>query len=123
MSDAAAGTPEMTLRRAWRGEGSAALRGALAAAALVYRGGLVARQAAYGAGLLRTRRLPVPVISVGNLTLGGAGKTPLAALVALALSEQGAHPALLSRGYGRRTRGVRIVADRDGVRLGVGEAG
>jgi len=92
-------------------------------AAGVYRGALAVREASYGVGLLSTRRLPVPVISIGNLTLGGSGKTPLAALVATALRELGTHPAVISRGYGRRTRGVRVVADRDGVSLGARDAG
>ena len=99
------------------------LRGVLVAAAGVYRGALVARQACYGTGLFSSGRLPVPVISIGNLTLGGSGKTPLTALVAAILCDLGAHPAVVSRGYGRRTRGVHVVADRDGVRLDAKEAG
>jgi tetraacyldisaccharide 4'-kinase len=99
------------------------LRGLLSAAAGAYRGALAARQACYSAGIFSTRRLPVPVISIGNLTLGGSGKTPLAALVAGALADLGAGPAVISRGYGRRTRGVRVVADRDGVRLTARDAG
>jgi tetraacyldisaccharide 4'-kinase len=77
----------------------------------------------YAAGICSTRRLPVPVISIGNLTVGGSGKTPLTALVAGALDELGTSPAILSRGYGRRTRGVCVVADRDGARLSASEAG
>ena len=120
---AEASSLELTLRRLWNGQGSAMLRGVLAAAAGAYRGALVAREACYGTGIFSTGRLPVPVISIGNLTLGGSGKTPLTALVAAALRELGAHPAVLSRGYGRRTRGVHVVSDRDGVRLGAREAG
>jgi len=116
-------TPELRLRRVWSGQGSPMMRGVLSAAACAYRGALGARQACYSAGLFSTRRLPVPVISIGNLTLGGSGKTPLAALVAAALAELGAAPAIVSRGYGRRTRGVHVVADRDGVRLSAREAG
>jgi len=89
----------------------------------VYRGALVAREACYSAGLFSTRRLPVPVISIGNLTLGGSGKTPLTALVTAALRDLGTHPAVVSRGYGRHTRGVHVVADRDGVWLDAREAG
>jgi len=116
-------SPELRLRRVWHGQGSAAFRGVLSAAAGAYRGALAAREACYMAGLFSTRRLPVPVISIGNLTLGGSGKTPLAALVATALRELGASPAVISRGYGRRTRGVRVVADRDGVSLNARDAG
>ncbi len=99
------------------------LRGVLVAAAGVYRGALAARQACYRAGLFSTGRLPVPVIAIGNLTLGGSGKTPLTALVTAALCDLGAHPAVVSRGYGRCTRGVHVVADRDGIRLDAREAG
>ena len=116
-------SPELRLRRVWHGEGSALLRGALSVAAGAYRGALAARGACYAAGIFSTRRLPVPVISIGNLTVGGSGKTPLAALVVGALGELGANPAIVSRGYGRRTRGVRVVADGDSVRLSAGEAG
>src|SRR5262249_58339600 len=120
---AGGGARGATPHRLWNGQGSAMLRGVLVAAAGAYRGALVAREACYGAGILSTGRLSVPVISIGNLTLGGSGKTPLTALVAAALRELGAHPAVLSRGYGRRTRGVHVVSDRDGVRLGTREAG
>jgi len=84
---------------------------------------LAARSASFRVGLFSTHRLPVPVISVGNVTLGGSGKTPLAETVALALAEMGARPAVISRGYGRRSRGVRIVADGSGVLLRAGEGG
>src|SRR4030095_2478698 len=116
-------SPELGLRRVWQGEGGPLIRGALSVAAGAYRGALAARDTCYAAGMFSTRRLPVPVISLGNLTLGGSGKTPLAALVPNALAELGTSPAILSRGYGRRTRGVRVVADRDGVRLSAREAG
>jgi tetraacyldisaccharide 4'-kinase len=122
MSESGA-SPELRLRRVWQGEGGPWLRGALSIAAGAYRGALTARDTCYAAGIFSTRRLRVPVISIGNLTLGGSGKTPLTALVAAALAELGTSPAILSRGYGRRTRGVRVVADRDGVRLSTSEAG
>ena len=56
---------------------------------------------------------PVPVVSVGNIAMGGRGKTPLVALVAGLLVAAGERPAILSRGYGRRIRedGVVIVSD------------
>ena len=59
------------------------------------------------------RRLPHPVVSVGNLTVGGSGKTPVAALVARILLEYGERPAILSRGYARPERldGVVVVSD------------
>jgi tetraacyldisaccharide 4'-kinase len=63
-----------------------------------------ARNALYAAGTWRAERLPAPVASVGNLTLGGAGKTPLVIHLAGRLAALGVVPAILSRGYGRRER-------------------
>jgi tetraacyldisaccharide 4'-kinase len=58
------------------------------------------RRLCYRTGLLRTMRLPVPVIVIGNLGVGGTGKTPLVLALAEALREQGWHPGIVSRGYG-----------------------
>ena len=115
--------PELWLQEAWHGRASPAARAGLTAAAAAYRVALAARTAAYRAGLLTTRALPVPVISVGNITVGGSGKTPLAEIVVLELVNMGVRPAVIARGYGRRSRGVRIVADAGGVRLGARDAG
>jgi tetraacyldisaccharide 4'-kinase len=70
------------------------------------------------------RRLPVPVLSVGNLTLGGTGKTPVVILVADWLLGQGKRVAILSRGY-RRTSTAQYLLVSNGARLLVGpdEAG
>ncbi len=67
---------------------------------LVY--GLLAaiRRLAYRTGLLRTVRLPVPVVVVGNLVAGGTGKTPLVIALAQTLARSGWRPGILSRGYG-----------------------
>lgn len=83
----------------------------LRAAALLYGLAVRAHRAAYDRGLLRTRQLPVPVISVGNLVAGGTGKTPLVVYLARALRDRGRQAIVLSRGYGRRSRGIRIVSD------------
>ena len=66
----------------------------------------------------RAARLARPVISVGNLHWGGAGKTPMVAAVARHLSARGLHTAILSRGYGRRSKGVRVVSTGEGPLLG-----
>jgi tetraacyldisaccharide 4'-kinase len=65
----------------------------------------------------RVGRLDRPVVSVGNLRVGGTGKTPVVAHLARLLVEAGEHPAILSRGYARRkkTRGVTVVSDRSTV--------
>jgi tetraacyldisaccharide 4'-kinase len=58
------------------------------------------RNRAYDAGVLRARSAPVPVVSVGNLVVGGAGKTPVAAWLAARLRGWGMQPAIALRGYG-----------------------
>jgi tetraacyldisaccharide 4'-kinase len=71
------------------------------------------------------RRLRNPVVSIGNLAVGGRGKTPMTASVARMLLDMGERPAILSRGYGRRDRrdGVVIVRDPDSVRADLDRAG
>jgi tetraacyldisaccharide 4'-kinase len=71
------------------------------------------------------RRLRHPVISIGNLAVGGRGKTPMAALVARLLREAGERPAILSRGYGRTepVDGVVVVRDSEAIRADLPRAG
>ncbi len=71
------------------------------------------------------RRLAAPVISIGNLTVGGSGKTPLAAEIARILLEMGERPSILSRGYARKIfdEGVVIVSDGSRVCTGVERSG
>jgi tetraacyldisaccharide 4'-kinase len=71
----------------------------------------------------RARRLPVPVLSIGNLELGGTGKTPLVAAVAAHLRDGGHRVAILSRGYRRQTRGVRIASRGRGAEASAAELG
>ena len=62
--------------------------------------------------LLKSQRLPVPVLSIGNLTLGGTGKTPMVRYVTRLLLDRGLQPAIVSRGYGGKATGaVNIVSD------------
>jgi tetraacyldisaccharide-1-P 4'-kinase len=86
----------------WYGESTGARTGrALAVPASKLFGAVVgARDLMYEAGWLRTHATPIPVVSVGNLTVGGTGKTPIAAWVARELAARGAHPAVVLRGYG-----------------------
>lgn len=97
--------------------------GVLGVAAAGYRGLLGAREWLYARGVLRGRALPCPVVSVGNLTVGGTGKTPAVMLAARSLQARGHRPAIASRGYGRRSHGVHVVSDPGGVRLEPEEAG
>jgi tetraacyldisaccharide 4'-kinase len=83
-----------------RGIGAALLRGALRAAEPFYAGAMSLRNALYSRGVCRVHRLPRPVVSVGNLTTGGTGKTPVVAWLAASLRDAGHRPAILMRGYG-----------------------
>jgi len=70
------------------------------------------RAAAYRSGAFKSQRLPVPVISVGNLTLGGTGKTPMVLHIARLLDSHGRKPAVVSRGYGGASLDeVNVVSD------------
>jgi tetraacyldisaccharide 4'-kinase len=82
-----------------RGVTPALARAGLSAAAAVYSGAVRLRNGLYDLGMFRARRLPVPVISVGNLTVGGTGKTPFVELVCRKLRDLGRRPAILTRGY------------------------
>lgn len=68
-----------------------------------------ARNALYDNGTLKAQRLAGPVVSIGNLSVGGAGKTPFVILLGGLLAERGVCFDVLSRGYGRRRSGVRVV--------------
>ncbi len=68
-----------------------------------------ARNALYSRGVLPSRRLERPVVSIGNLSVGGSGKTPFVRLLGEMLKQRGISFDVLSRGYGRQTRGVAVV--------------
>jgi tetraacyldisaccharide 4'-kinase len=70
---------------------------------------VAARNALYDRGALPARRLQGPVVSVGNLSVGGAGKTPFLMLLGELLAARGVDYDVLSRGYGRKSRGVALV--------------
>lgn len=75
----------------------------------IYAATVKTRNAFYDRGLFRTRRLKGPVVSVGNLSVGGTGKTPFVMLLGKLLKARGVNFDVLSRGYGRKTRGVMLV--------------
>ncbi len=70
---------------------------------------VVIRHCLYQAGILQAKRLPIPVVVVGNLTVGGTGKTPLTLALVEELRRRGWTPGILSRGYGAQAREVRAV--------------
>lgn len=85
-------------RRSWRAR---AARAVLLPLSGLYAGVVSARAAVYRAGVARARPLPLPTIAVGNLSVGGTGKTPLAAWIAAYCVGAGRRPGILLRGYGR----------------------
>ena len=81
---------------------------------MIYQGGVCLRNRAFDAGFLSIRSLTRPVISVGNLTIGGTGKTPLVIFLADFLKEMGYKTAILTRGYGRIESGKTIILPPEG---------
>jgi len=91
---------------------------------LLYLFAIQGRSCFYKTGILKVKKLPCPVISVGNLTLGGTGKTPVVAYIARFFSDKGLNPVVLSRGYGRSVRTpIAIVSDGKNILLNPEEAG
>lgn len=97
----------------WRGQ-HAWLATLLWPLATLYGGLVGARSLAYRAGLLRSGRAPVPVVVVGNLVAGGAGKTPATLALVSALKAAGWSPGIVSRGYGGSGRLARAVSTGHG---------
>ena len=109
--------------RGWEHGFSPGPRLVLSALAGGYRGLLGARRWLYDRRLLHSRTLPCPVVSIGNLTVGGTGKTPAVELAAQTLAGLGRRVAIISRGYGRQSSGIQVVADTASVRLDPLDAG
>ncbi|MBM3162454.1 MAG: tetraacyldisaccharide 4'-kinase [Chlorobi bacterium] len=99
------------------------LRLLLKPAALLYRAIVQFRNLGFEKKVLKSWQAPLPVVSIGNITAGGTGKTPLADWIIRYYRSLGEKPALLSRGYGRITKGVRLVSDGKDILLGSREAG
>ncbi|MDT7689412.1 MAG: tetraacyldisaccharide 4-kinase [Acidobacteriota bacterium] len=89
---------------------------ALAPLGMLYGAVARARLRLYRSGFLKSENVGAPVISVGNLTTGGTGKTPLVEWTARALASEGRRVCVLTRGYGRADEGRRVVAS-DGARV------
>ncbi|HWR57777.1 MAG TPA: tetraacyldisaccharide 4'-kinase, partial [Thermodesulfovibrionales bacterium] len=78
----------------------------------------------YDLGVLKQNKLPCKVISVGNITVGGTGKTPMVIMLAKLLKGIGYRPAILSRGYGGQSKSpVNIISDGSKILTGHTEAG
>ncbi len=88
------------------GPGAALSRLGLSALSALYGGALTLRAAAFALGLRRRHRLPGPVIGVGNITLGGTGKSPMVEMLTRRLESKGLKVGVVSRGYGLQVGGV-----------------
>jgi len=113
------------VRAVWERRGAAGQAGALALRPLsgLFGLGVGLRGIGYRLGVLRAHRAPVPVVSIGNLAVGGTGKTPMTLWLAAALAARGARPAIVSRGYGGSARAVTIVSRGQGPEVGPEIAG
>ncbi|WOT03890.1 tetraacyldisaccharide 4'-kinase [Shewanella youngdeokensis] len=76
---------------------------------VLFAGITALRRLLYASGVLKQHTLPVPVIIVGNITVGGSGKTPTVIYLIELLRQQGYKPGVISRGYGVNIKGVRSV--------------
>lgn len=116
---------EATLRGQRTGMLAGSLRKAALAGSWGYRAGLRGRDFAYQKGWLPVKRLPRPTVCVGNITVGGTGKTPLAIRLVSDLLARGSRPAVLLRGYKRERVMSRplLVRDPKAIRAAVREAG
>ena len=116
--------PEGTRRHArasvqqlWAGRGAASTT--LLPLSWAFRGVVELRRRLFRQGVLASHRLPVPVIVVGNLIVGGAGKTPTVIAIVDLLRRHGRAPGIVSRGYGRDESEVREVrGDSEASRVG-----
>ena len=88
---------------------------------LLYSIVVAIRRLLYRTGWFRSIRLPVPVVVVGNIVAGGAGKTPVTLFIAEGLKARGWTPAIVSRGYGRRDDSELLIVDADSDARNVGD--
>ena len=89
----------------------------------MYSWGMMLRNLAFNRAWLLTKELPCPVISVGNLTIGGTGKTPMVIALAEKLLGMGITPGIISRGYRRNSKGTMVVSNGHKILLNSALAG
>ncbi|MDD3846060.1 MAG: tetraacyldisaccharide 4'-kinase [Syntrophorhabdaceae bacterium] len=101
-----------TMVRVWNGEAKVArwlLYIPLAFFSYLYQIALMAREYMYQTGIMTTQSAPIPVISVGNITLGGTGKTPVVERLSRRFKDAGFNPGIITRGYMRKKNGTFAV--------------
>lgn len=99
------------------------LRAALRGLSGLYGAVTRTRTGLYGRGWLHSDSVPCRVVSIGNITAGGTGKTPVVIMTARMLREAGISVAVVSRGYGSGVNEARMVSDRDSILLPPAKAG
>lgn len=99
---------ESTFTRAWLQRGALAIL--LWPLSLIFRIAVALRRTLYATGLFSSTRLPVPVIVVGNIYVGGTGKTPFVIWLANTLRDAGLRPGILSRGHGGTKSTTQLVS-------------
>lgn len=90
---------------------------------VAYYIGMVIRNLLFDRSLIKQEKFKTPVISIGNIALGGTGKTPFVILIAKIFLKEGIKVSIISRGYSRKTKGVLIVFDGKELKLTPEEAG
>ncbi|MBA4390879.1 MAG: tetraacyldisaccharide 4'-kinase [Syntrophus sp. (in: bacteria)] len=101
-----------TIIRVWNGEAKYArwiLYIPLAFFSYLYQIALIVRELMYKSGAIAIEKAVIPVISVGNISLGGTGKTPVVERLSQKLKEEGLNPGIITRGYKRKKKGTFVV--------------
>ncbi|NTU97326.1 MAG: tetraacyldisaccharide 4'-kinase [Chlorobiaceae bacterium] len=91
--------------------------------ALLFRSTVQVRNTLFERKIIRKWKSPIPVVSIGNISAGGTGKTPLVDWVVKYYLSIGCKPAIVSRGYRRETKGVQLVSDGQRVLLSSSQSG
>jgi len=91
--------------------------------AIVYAIITTLRNICYDVGIFKITKMSIPVISVGNITTGGTGKTPMTIALAEVAKEKGFKPGIVSRGYGRKSKGLQFVHDGKEIKTTVENSG